>query len=150
MQSVRWVGGREYSPRRSSVAALMQAALDRRPGTLAGCRMVYQGPHVWICREYETVRDVCVTPPEIWDRRWRLTGPDVDLAGTFVRALGPSGLAKCEGWRQTGRPYVALLSSPSVWRGSEMIAAPLAGHPAAWKAELTDNAEEFYSGLLSH
>jgi len=103
---------------------------------------------VRVCREYNAVRNVRCLTSEIWDRRWRLTGEETD--GLEIRALGREGLASCPDWRSTGRPHPAVIASPSVWRGADLVAAPLAGLGNGWQAQLVGGEEEFFASLLSH
>ncbi|MDJ0827307.1 MAG: tRNA(Ile)-lysidine synthetase, partial [Rhodobacter sp.] len=78
----------------------------------------------------------------------QMTGPQaLDLQ---VRALGEIGLRNCPDWRDTGMPRVSLLASPAIWRDNELIAAPLAGFPNGWRAELAQSAADFAQSLISH
>lgn len=149
VRSVQWINGAEYAPRRAALGDLVAALRDRRSVTLAGCRAVAQGSAIWLCRECEAVRHETAAPGSAWDGRWRVIGPD---AGDQieVRALGTEGLAQCDGWRAVGRPRPALTSTPAVWRGNLLLAAPLAGHPAGWEAEIIGGDESFFASLLSH
>jgi tRNA(Ile)-lysidine synthase len=60
-----------------------------------------------------------------WDGRWEWTGGGggSDLS---IGALGPAGLARCGDWRARGLRREALLSTPALWRGEVLVAAPLA------------------------
>ena len=51
---------------------------------------------------------------------------------------------------ETGLPRAALVASPAVWRGAELVAAPLAGHPAGWHAEPAEDGPGYPAFLLSH
>ncbi len=148
VEAVIWITGDEYAPRRSAIAGALDAVRRKKSVTLNGCRMVHHGSDMWICREFNAVRDTRSAPGDAWDGRWRLTGPP--QTGCEVRALGAHGLNRCAGWRQTGRPRAALIASPSLWRGDDLIAAPLAGFDAGWRAELQVSGETFFATLLSH
>jgi len=56
--------------------------------------------------------------------------------------------------RDQPRPRAALAADPAVWRGHELVAAPLAGMALGWSAELGfgsgAGADDFFSALLSH
>lgn len=148
MEAVRWIGGTTYPPRRTPLAQLIRAARGGDDGTLGGCRMVQHGDHIWICREFNAVRGERCVPPGVWDRRWRLSGPEME--GCVIRPLGRAGLSHCAGWRETGRPHAALVASPAVWRGSDLVAAPMAGEPAGWRADVCGGSEDFFASLLAH
>jgi tRNA(Ile)-lysidine synthase len=80
----------------------------------------------------------------LWDGRWRLAGPQVQ--GATLAALGPEGLKLCPEWRAHG-PRAALIVSPALWLGAELIAAPLAGFNPKYRAMLSQGFAEF---ILSH
>jgi tRNA(Ile)-lysidine synthase len=67
-----------------------------------------------------------------------------------VRALGEAGIALCRGWRETGRPRASILGSPAVWRGADLVAAPLARAEPAWTATTEGGSEGFFRSILSH
>ncbi len=153
--ALRWVASAEYGPRFAPLAALL-AAIEA-PGTvrraLHGCLVSANIRHLRIGREAQAIRDTHGPTGEIWDRRWRLSGPETaspETVGTEVRMLGEAGLKACPQWRQTRLPRNTVLTSPAVWRGTELLAAPLAGHPAGWHAELAANPDDYLSLLLSH
>lgn len=60
-----------------------------------------------------------------------MTGPFRE--GDEIRALGKA-LDGLPGWREAGLPRNSLMASPAVWRGGAVIAAPLAGFGAGWRA----------------
>ena len=143
-----WISGAEYAPRR---AALSEALISVRMGksaTLCGCRVLRQERRIWICREFNAVRRVHAACDSVWDGRWHLAGGDT--RGCELRPLGQRGLMLNPHWRETGCPNAALAASPSVWRGDELVAAPLAGMANGWSAELVGGSEEFFTSLLSH
>ena len=150
--ALQWVGGDIYRPRFEALRAALEA-LSGRPRTLAGCAFWRDsgpgGPRLRVARE------AAAAPPpvplgSVWDGRWRIEGPDAPgaPAGTLTGALGPRGLALCPGaTRRTGLPRPTLLASPAVWKGGELIAAPLARRDARWRAVLLKDAGAFVAGL---
>ncbi|SDD29716.1 tRNA lysidine(34) synthetase TilS [Ruegeria marina] len=148
LHAVCWIRGGEYPPRRAAVAAVMSALRQEKSAQLHGCLILNRGRRVWICREFKAVEAAHARLGELWDGRWVLSGPV--SADAEIRALGPGGLARCPEWRNTGRPYAALQATPAVWRGDDLIAAPLAGMPGSWTARLKGGEEDFYASLLSH
>lgn len=146
--AITWVSRAEYPPRSAPMRDLLDAARRGQAMTLGGCHIFVQGETLWVTREYKAVAQTFCAVGEIWDGRWRLTGGAG--GGAEIRALGRAGLARCADARATGRPLPALIASPSVWRGSELLAAPLAGLDGDWTAEPIYGAEEFFASLLSH
>lgn len=151
VRAITWISGAQYPPRRAPLMDVLDSIRRGRgrSATLGGCRILRQGRSIWICREYNAVRDEFSSPSKVWDNRWHMTS-DAKGEDLQVRPLGRRGLTFCENWRETGAPYAALLASPSVWKGDELVAAPLAGLPGEWRAELAGGAESFFAALLSH
>jgi len=148
VRALSWVGDAEYPPRRAPVAETLAVARGGGTLTLAGCRILHHGEEVWICRELNAVAKEVALQGELWDRRWRLSGPGG--VGCDVRALGEDGLPQCPGWRETGRPRAALIATPAVWREGKLVAAPLAGRAESWQAERRGGAQDFLAFILSH
>jgi tRNA(Ile)-lysidine synthase len=102
---------------------------------------------VWrISREFNAVEHIATPTDQIWDRRWRLDGPHAP--GLAVRALGDA-VAQCPDWRETGLPRSSLLASPAIWSRDELVAAPLAGLPNHWAAELATARDDFAAFLIA-
>jgi tRNA(Ile)-lysidine synthase len=135
--AIRWVGGANYAPRSKAMFELEDGLREKGMHTLGGCifRMV-EGKKIYerrfrITREYNAVRNVVSSTDAPWDGRWVLEGPhDAELQ---VRALGDA-VKNCQDWRDTGLPRQSLLASPAIWRGDELVAAPLAGLENGWTA----------------
>jgi len=147
-RAIMWIGNAEYPPRRAALSRALQAVNMNEPAVLGGCGLLRQGDKVRVYREFAAVRRHHCPAGEIWDQKWRLRGGDV--IGHEIRPLGRHGLMQCADWRETGRPRLALTATPSVWRGDELIAAPLAGKVNGWQAEIIGGEEEFFASFLSH
>lgn len=145
---LQWQGGTEYPPRADSWIELNIAVHAQKRHTLNGCLISGTQEEIRIAREYSAVTEVSCATTEIWDGRWSLDGPHSDRLK--ISALGEDGVRHCPDWREAGLPRASLLASPAVWRGSELVAAPLAGLANGWCATLTRSREQFLSGLLSH
>jgi len=144
--ALRWISGAEYPPRGDSVLGLEAAIRERRGGTLSGCRMLCDDVEFRVFREARAVRDTVSRTDELWDGRWSLHGPhSPDLS---VRRLGADGLRLCPDWRMLGLPRASLVSSPSVWCGGELAAAPLAGMNNGWIADLAFGRDDFSDFLM--
>lgn len=130
--AVGWLAGNDYAPRRASVDELDSAIQDGRNFALGGSMVSVSKTRVRIAREYNAVRDLKEHSPS-WDR-WVLDGPW--QMGMQVKALGEPGLTQLEHWRESELPRKSLMASPAVWRGDELIAAPLAQCSDDWQARL--------------
>lgn len=140
--------GAAYPPRRAPMLDLLAKLRSGRGGTLSGCRIFCRGGRIWICREYNAVKGLSCATGQLWDKRWRMTGPDG--GNLAVRALGPEGLQVFPEWRETGLPRPVLEATPALWNGKELAAAPLAGLPNGWSAEAEQGEEDFFASVLSH
>lgn len=131
LAAILWVGSAEYGPRGAELLRLRDAVAAGRGATLAGCRVTVAKGSVRVGREARAVAGLEVAAGAVWDGRWRAIGGDnKDLT---LRALGAGGLALCPDWRATGLPRATLLAAPALWRGGELLAAPLAGFGQGWR-----------------
>lgn len=147
-QILRWLSSAEYSPRWLPLMKFEAALLLGKNATLHGCYATRKQDVIRITREAEAVKDTIAAPGEVWDSRWRVTGPETP--GAEVRMLGEAGLKHCPDWRASALPRPSLLASPAVWRGETLLSAPLAGINNGWKAELSRAEGEFFESILSH
>jgi tRNA(Ile)-lysidine synthase len=140
--ALAWVGGSVYAPRRRSVDAALAALVQDGAATLDGCHAVQDGQDLWVFREYNAVKDLRGPVAEIWDNRWRIEGPP-NAGISHVGALGEAGIAALPDWRASGVPRQALLSTPAVWDGNDLVAAPAISGSAEWRAVLVNPAPVF-------
>ena len=142
-RSLCWIATADYRPRLAALERLLGEG-----GTLHGCVLQCDDLSLTFRREPAAAAGTSAAIGEIWDGRWRVTGPEgPDLR---VAALGEAGLAACEGWRDTGAARASLLVAPAVWRGEELLAAPPAGRPGAWAAALIGAESALFRSGLSH
>ena len=144
------VNGGTYPPRRGPVAALIAGLAEGQAATLGGCQALLRRGEIWVFREYNAVRDLRVPADQLWDRCWRATPPEGLPQGAELRALGAEGLAQCPDWRSLGRPRAMLLSTPAIWEGARLLAAPLAGLVEKWHVQRESGAECNETAPLSH
>jgi tRNA(Ile)-lysidine synthase len=130
-KALNWVNPSDYPPRRKAISELAEAISNRKKFTLNGC-LILASDLVCVTREYGAVQDLISTNPT-WDQ-WILEGDWRD--GIQLRALGDPAKAGLRDWRDLGVPRESLMSSPSVWYGETMIAAPVAGWQNGWRARL--------------
>jgi len=146
-EAIRWVSGTSYRPRLRSLQDSIVLGTSG-PRTLQGTLIRSQGKRriescLVIGREPRAAaRAEPVPTTALWDNRWRLTGPH--SPELEVRMLGAAGIALCPDWRDSGLERSSVLASPAVWQRGTLIAAPLAGRPEGWTAEV---ATDFLSFL---
>jgi tRNA(Ile)-lysidine synthase len=142
--AIRWVGGSVYRPRLNALQDAL-GSISEGQRSLQGCLLTAKKGTIRISREWQAVKGITSASDHSWDGRWRMDGPhDAPL---LVRALGEAGIRQCPGWRTTALPRQTLLSSPAIWNGETLIAAPLAGKPEGWTANVTTDFHDF---LVSH
>lgn len=146
-EALKWVSGADYPPRGRAVTRLMEVVRQGVGMTLHGCLVAVEHEQIRVSREYKAVAALHGAPGALWDGRWVVTGPA--QPGDVVAALGPEGLARCS-VAEPGLPSASLMAGPAVWRGGELLAAPLTGGDHEWKARLVRDREAFYTALLSH
>lgn len=149
IRGVMWLSADIYPPRRDTGLRAVKALRDGRAMTLEGCQLVRDGDLMWLFREYNAVKDLTAEVGDLWDNRWYITGPEDD-PGLVVRALGEDGMAQVTDRIDNALPRAALLSSPSVWEGATLVAAPLVREDEGWTAELEGGQDAFFAALLSH
>ena len=152
-QAIMFVSSAIYRPRLQSLADIHASLWLTNKRTLGGCILTSNRKQIRITREWQAVKNLTGDVNGIWDGRWRVSGPLSGGAmpdGLDVAALGLAGLAQCPDWRVAKMPRSSLLGSPAVWRGADLVAAPLAGYGAGWRAELVCGDDSFFTSLLSH
>ena len=121
---IRRLGPTDYDPRGWSLLGVIDTVGQLKGATIAGCRFHWSKGRLLAFREFKAVADISAKPGEVWDKTWIIQGPAPP--GAEVRPLG-QGVAQCKDWALSGLPRVALSSSPALWLGDALIAAPLAG-----------------------
>ncbi len=146
--SLCWVSGHPYSPRRIPLAELENDIFTGKTSTLHGCLITNRADYCILTREPAAVAALIGQTDDIWDNRWRFSGPVIQ--GLEIRILGDKGLKLCDNWRETGLHRSVLTGSPAIWSGEALIAAPIAGFNPKWGAELTKGENDFLTSILSH
>jgi tRNA(Ile)-lysidine synthase len=149
------VTGAPHRPRLAALQRWIDGA-EGAGGTLAGGRLRPEPAGLRIFREYRAVAELRSPADACWDRRWRAVAPD-GAGAAEIGPLGTLGLrilsrkSAAEGgshWRETGLPRAALEALPAIWRGTQLIAAPLALWPAGWAFEVRPAAAPATVGTI--
>lgn len=139
-----WVSGAPHPPRNTALFETIHGLSAEGNTTVGGCLINRKGETWRVTREYKAVAGLVTQTTTIWDNRWRLSGSHEK--GLEVRALG-EGIAHCPDWRDTGLPRASLLATPAVWHGDTLIAAPVAGLPNGWTAQIV---ADFHEHAFAH
>lgn len=143
-----WVASAPYGPRGAALEDVRGLIETMGAASLHGCLVTVKKEEIRISRELAAVADARATIGNLWDGRWRVTGPETH--DIHVAALGEGGLALCPDRHLTGLPARSLVSTPAVFRGEMLIAAPVAGLGEDWHAELVNGANHFIATIKSH
>ncbi len=138
-EAIGWIGQTGYPPRRQAVTSALSAVLSGQKATLNGCVIMLEAGCIRVMRELAAVQGVVTASDALWDGRFAFTGPH--RAGLNIAALGEQGLQQCPDWRETGLPRASLLAAPAVWDNDVLVAAPLAGFGAGWRANLAHSPD---------
>ena len=142
---LQWMSGAPYRPRLDSVQNLLALEKDQ---TLHGCLIRSQSGKIIVRREPQRVSEPITGKTTIWDHRWQVD-PVAISAGDHIAALGENGLAQCENWRESGHAREVLLTTPALWEGDRLIAAPLARMPNIWTCRLIDGEKGLHKVLMT-
>jgi tRNA(Ile)-lysidine synthase len=151
-RAIGWVSASHYPPRLSALSDAADAVSHGGRRTLGGATLTGGARRIRVAREYQAVRALVARPGAIWDGaiwdgRWRITGPFVP--DDEVRALGPEGLAELSG-RPRGVPAGSLWSTPAVFRGGRLVAAPVAAPGGIWRAEAVPGGFDAFVATFAH
>ncbi|GFE51493.1 tRNA(Ile)-lysidine synthase [Roseobacter cerasinus] len=149
LSAIGWISGSGYAPRRRPVLGLIDALKQGTGGTVDGVQAWRDRDTLWVVREYQAVRDLRCAPDALWDGRWRVEGPAAQ-SDLHLTALGEDGLKQLPDWRAAGLPRDVLRVTPAVWRGADLVAAPLAALGKDWVARIDGGEDAFFAALLSH
>lgn len=140
-EALQEVSGAPYKPR---FRALQSAVTASKTTSLQGCLLLPLRHELRITREWAAIQMARCCVSDLWDGRWRFEAPDeYETGGLHIEALGERGLQQVEDWHLVGRPRQSMLSSPAVWRGETLVAAPLAGLENGWRAVAVPNSPAF-------
>ncbi len=140
--TLRWVSGAAYAPRREDldrVFAWLLSAPNAGGRTLHGCQFDPETGAVSISREAAAARhvieasDLAEDRDVIWDGRFTCALECAGAASPLrIAALGAEGARQVKDWGEAPEswrraPRAAKLSTPALYKGEELLHAPLAG-----------------------
>lgn len=143
---LRWVSGEQYRPRFDSLRNLLATEQDK---TLHGCVIRSSVGKLIVRREAARVQQARPVDAGIWDHRWEINRQEGGRKAENVAMLGEKGLLLCPDWRETGHAREALITTPALWNGEELIAAPLARMPNGWQCRIKDGKKGLNDVLMT-
>lgn len=124
------VAGARYRPRLAALEAALaavEAGLPEGALTLHGCLLRRRRGAITLCREPAAVAARVQLAAGRWDGRWAWDAADLgDQEPAEVGAVGLAGLALLPDWRAARIPREVLATTPALWRGARLLAAPFA------------------------
>lgn len=129
--ALSWVSSSHYRPRFEPLTRLITAT---KASVLHGCYVQPKTASITLTREAAPLLGNFGKIADIWDNRWQITGPD--QSDLRVGPLGEAGLRQCPNWRDSGLKAASLHASPAIWRGDQLIAAPLAQKNTGWQVRI--------------
>ncbi|RDD96297.1 tRNA lysidine(34) synthetase TilS [Paracoccus pantotrophus] len=145
---LRFVSGAAYPPRREAVLHALAALEAGGRLTLEGVIAEPGGGFLRLVREpAAAARSPAAEGADaIWDRRWQVAGL---RAGQQVRALGHAPLPGLD-WRGAGLTRDEAASSPGIWAGERLVAAPALRPVPDYGAKPLRGLPEFRALLYTH
>jgi len=119
--ALRFVSGAAYPPRLAALENALDRALGGAATTLHGGYVLPHKGHLFVCAEYEKVKDI-----RALDGYWR----DFYVGGLDVRPLGQAGAAQIR--EQSALPARVLWPAPAVWEDDRVITTPRLGPNSVW------------------
>ncbi|WP_265502805.1 tRNA lysidine(34) synthetase TilS [Paracoccus beibuensis] len=142
----RWVTGADYPPRRAALLHALQAVMAQGRVTIDGAMILPDRDRLRIIREPAAAIRAGATAGAVWDRRWRI----VDLPRDHrVAALGYDPLPLA-GWRESGLSRDEAAASPAIWRGTELVDAPILRNDHACTIRPLRDAADFRRLVKAH
>lgn len=127
--ATRWITGADYPPRRATVSHALAGIAAGSRVTLDGALLAPSGDRLRIIREPAAALRAAPALPDgddsdlLWDDRWRIGGLQ---PGQHVAALGFEALTLPQAaWRASGLTRDEAASSPAIWEGERLVAAPV-------------------------
>ena len=147
---LRWRTASPYRPRYRPLRALAEGLVRGRGGTLHGCFLSVRRGTIRVAREHAAVARLHSPPDALWDGYWRLTPEAGAPPATHVRALGDRALGPLPDCAAPRPPRESLMASPALFRGDDLVAAPLAGIGEGWRCAPAFTLDDCLGTLLSH
>ncbi|MEJ6397183.1 tRNA lysidine(34) synthetase TilS [Yoonia sp. 208BN28-4] len=146
--AMMWMTGQTYRPRYDALTRAVTAVQNGEQRTLSGVVLRPDGDTLRMIRELAAIRAARTQGRDklLWDHRWQITPPDDHNKIFTVQALGDA-IRHVHDWRECGLSRQTLMTTPAIFDGDTLIAAPVAGYSQGWTARIV---ADFHSSLVSH
>lgn len=148
LEALKWVASAAYGPRASALGDLETTVMAGGRHTVHGCLIDADETTITIGREWNAISGVTAQIGQIWDGRWVVSGPENN--GLSIAGLGGVGWSRLKTEIEPTLPRKTAITTPAVWSGTELIAAPAAGWANGFKARLNNAVDGPFSCIISH
>lgn len=148
LEALKWVASAAYGPRASALGDLETTVMAGGRHTVHGCLIDADETTITIGREWNAISGVTAQIGQIWDGRWVVSGPENN--GLSIAGLGGVGWSRLKTEVEPTLPRKTAITTPAVWSGTELIAAPAAGWANGFKARLNNAVDGPFSCIISH
>jgi tRNA(Ile)-lysidine synthase len=146
--ALKWVASAAYGPRASALEDLEACVIAGGRHTVHGCLIDSDAQTITIAREWNAISGATARIGQVWDGRWVVSGPENN--GLTVAGLGVDGWGALRVHTDPILPRQAAMTTPALWRGPELIAAPAAGWANGYTARLNNAGDGPFSCIISH
>jgi tRNA(Ile)-lysidine synthase len=147
--AIMWVSGADYRPRFQSLCDAAAAVVAGQTRTLHGVKVIPQGSHARLIREFAACSDVVHSQGGeivlVWDKKWQIFYERkagllsaIDRAwpaNLTVRAVGEA-ISDAKNWRKSGLSHASATATPGIFDNETLISAPGVGFSAGFTTEL--------------
>ncbi|MDV4167180.1 tRNA lysidine(34) synthetase TilS [Rhodovulum sp. FJ3] len=148
LEALKWVASAAYGPRASALGDLETTVMAGGRHTVHGCLIDADQTTITIGREWNVISGVTAGIGQVWDGRWVVSGPENN--GLSIAGLGGAGWSRLRSEIEPALPRQAAITTPAVWSGTELIAAPAAGWANGYEARLNNAVDGPFSCIISH
>ncbi|MEC8630134.1 MAG: tRNA lysidine(34) synthetase TilS [Pseudomonadota bacterium] len=148
LEALKWVASAAYGPRASALGDLEATVMGGGRHTVHGCLIDADQTTITIGREWNAISGVTAGIGQVWDGRWVVSGPENN--GLSITGLGGVGWSRLKTEIEPNLPRQAAITTPAVWSGTELIAAPAAGWANGYEARLNNAGNGPFSCIISH
>ncbi len=148
LEALNWVASAAYGPRASALGDLEATVMAGGRHTVHGCLIDADQTTITIGREWNAISGVTAGIGQVWDGRWVVSGPENN--GLSIAGLGGAGWSQLKTEIEPTLPRQTAITTPAVWSGTELIAAPAAGWANGYTARLNNAVDGPFSCIISH
>lgn len=148
LEALKWVASAAYGPRASALGDLETTVMGGGRHTVHGCLIDADKTTITIGREWNAISGVTAQIGQVWDGRWVVSGPENNVLS--IAGLGGEGWVRLRSEIEPTLPRQAAITTPAVWSGKDLIAAPAAGWANGYTARLNNAGNGPFSCIISH